>query len=142
MIDYGAVTRLPDGIPRPLGRILRLAADRRAEEMMSLLREEGFVGLEDRVTADDVLRYIGALADPLRVEVFHYNRDFMQHEGARVAMPGGADFHVGQALNLPAQYLMFIRVVVGWMSMLAQIDCWAPSRRIVEEWVPGFTDYD
>jgi predicted unusual protein kinase regulating ubiquinone biosynthesis (AarF/ABC1/UbiB family) len=142
MIDYGAVTRLPDGIPRSLGRILRLAADRRADEMMRLLREEGFVGLEDRVTADDVLRYIGALADPLRVEVFHYNRDFMQHEGARVAMPGGADFHVGQALNLPAQYLMFIRVVVGWMSMLAQIDCWAPSRRIVEEWVPGFTDYD
>ena len=140
MIDYGAVTRLPDGIPRPLGRILRLAADQRAEEMMELLRAEGFIGLEDRVTAEDVLRYIGALANPLREETFHYNREFMKNEGARVALPGGADFHVGQAMNLPPQYLMFIRVVVGWMSMLAQIDCWAPSRRIVEEWVPGFAD--
>jgi hypothetical protein len=37
---------------------------------------------------------------------------------------------------------MFIRVVAGWMSILAQIDCWVPSRRIVAEWVPGFTDYD
>jgi predicted unusual protein kinase regulating ubiquinone biosynthesis (AarF/ABC1/UbiB family) len=140
MIDYGAVTRLPDGIPRPLGRILRLAADQRAEEMMELLRAEGFIGLEDRVTAEDVLRYIGALANPLREETFHYNREFMKNEGARVALPGGADFHVGQAMNLPPQYLMFIRVVVGWMSMLAQIDCWAASRRIVEEWVPGFAD--
>jgi hypothetical protein len=66
----------------------------------------------------------------------------MRNEGARVAVPGGADFHVGQAMSLPPQYLMFIRVVVGWMNMLAQIDCWAASRRIVEEWVPGFTDVD
>ncbi|MDT7643503.1 MAG: hypothetical protein QOC75_503, partial [Pseudonocardiales bacterium] len=51
VIDFGAVTRLPDGIPRPLGQILRLAADERAGEMMELLRREGFIGLEDKVTA-------------------------------------------------------------------------------------------
>ena len=142
MIDFGAVTRLPDGIPRPLGRILRLAADERADEMMDLLRAEGFVGLEDKVTAEDVMRYIGALANPLREETFHYNRGFMQAEGGRVTAPGSVDFRTGRAMSLPPQYLMFLRVVVGWMSMLAQIDCWAPSRRIVAEWVPGFTDYD
>jgi predicted unusual protein kinase regulating ubiquinone biosynthesis (AarF/ABC1/UbiB family) len=142
MIDYGAVTRLPDGIPRPLGRILRLAADERADEMMALLRAEGFVGLEDRVTAEDVMHYIGALANPLRVETFHYNRQFMQAEGGRVTAPGSSDFRTGRAMSLPPQYLMFLRVVAGWMSILAQIDCWVPSRRIVAEWVPGFTDYD
>jgi predicted unusual protein kinase regulating ubiquinone biosynthesis (AarF/ABC1/UbiB family) len=142
MIDFGAVTRLPDGIPRPLGRILRLAADGRADEMMDLLRAEGFVGMEDKVTAEDVMHYIGALANPLREETFHYNRGFMQAEGGRVTAPGSVDFRTGRAMSLPPQYLMFLRVVVGWMSMLAQIDCWAPSRRIVAEWVPGFTDYD
>jgi len=29
---------------------------------------------------------------------------------------------------------MFLRVVVGWMSMLAQIDCWA---RAAESWPNG-----
>jgi hypothetical protein len=37
---------------------------------------------------------------------------------------------------------MFLRAVVGWMSILAQIDCCAPTRRIVEQWVPGFADDD
>jgi predicted unusual protein kinase regulating ubiquinone biosynthesis (AarF/ABC1/UbiB family) len=142
MIDFGAVTRLSEGIPRPLGQILRLAADEQADQMLELLRAEGFIGLEDQVSAADVLRYIGALADPLREDVFHYNRSFMQSQGGRVAVPGTEDFRTGRALSLPPQYLMFMRVVGGWMSMLAQLDCWVASRRIVEEWVPGFTDYD
>jgi predicted unusual protein kinase regulating ubiquinone biosynthesis (AarF/ABC1/UbiB family) len=140
MIDYGAVTRLPDGIPRPLGRILRFAAEGRAEQLMELLRAEGFVGLEDRITPDDVMHYIGAFADPLRHETFHFNRKFMRSEGGRVAAPGSVDFRTGRAMSLPPQYLMFLRVVVGWMSMLGQLDCCAPTRRIVEEWVPGFAD--
>jgi predicted unusual protein kinase regulating ubiquinone biosynthesis (AarF/ABC1/UbiB family) len=142
MIDYGAVTRMPDGIPRSLGRIVRLAADERAEEMTELLRAEGFIGLEDRVTAQDVLHYIGALADPLRHETFHFNRKFMQTEGGRVTSPTGVDFRTGRAMSLPPQYLMFVRVVVGWMSILAQLDCCAPTRPIVERWVPGFADED
>jgi len=137
MIDFGAVTRLPDGIPRPLGRILRLAADERADEMMDLLRAEGFVGLEDKVTAEDVMRYIGALANPLREETFHYNRGFMQAEGGRVTAPGSVDFRTGRAMSLPPQYLMFLRVVVGWMSMLAKIDRSTAGRRAAESWPSG-----
>jgi hypothetical protein len=35
---------------------------------------------------------------------------------------------------------MFLRVVVGWMSILAQIDCSVDTRTIVENWTPGFND--
>ncbi|MGI8815926.1 MAG: ABC1 kinase family protein [Pseudonocardia sp.] len=142
MIDFGAVARLPDGIPRPLGQILRLAADARPDELLALLRAEGFVGLEDKVTGPDALNYIGALADPLREDRFHFNRAFMQAEGGRLTDFGGADFQTGRALSLPPQYLMVLRVVVGWFSILSQIDCTAAAREIVVEWVPGFTDYD
>ncbi|MGQ0483012.1 MAG: ABC1 kinase family protein [Pseudonocardia sp.] len=142
MIDFGAVARLPDGIPRPLGRILRLAADARPDELLELLRREGFVGLKDRVTGADALNYIGALANPLREDCFHFNRDFMQAEGGRLTDFGGADFQTGRALSLPPQYLMVLRVVVGWFSILSQIDCSASARQIVIEWVPGFTDYE
>jgi predicted unusual protein kinase regulating ubiquinone biosynthesis (AarF/ABC1/UbiB family) len=142
MIDFGAVARLPEGIPRPLGQILRLCADARPDELIKLMRREGFVGLEDKVTGDDALNYIGAMADPLRVDYFHFNRDFMQAEGSRLTDFGGTDFQTGRALSLPPQYLMVMRVVVGWFSILAQIGCSAAAREIVVEWVPGFTDYD
>jgi predicted unusual protein kinase regulating ubiquinone biosynthesis (AarF/ABC1/UbiB family) len=142
MIDFGAVARLPDGIPRPLGQILRLCADARPDELIELMRREGFVGLEDKVTGDDALQYIGAMANPLRVDYFHFNRDFMQAEGTRLTDFGGTDFQTGRALSLPPQYLMVMRVVVGWFSILAQIDCSAAAREIVVEWVPGFCDYE
>ncbi|HEY9416011.1 MAG TPA: AarF/ABC1/UbiB kinase family protein [Pseudonocardia sp.] len=142
MIDFGAVARLPEGIPRPLGQILRLAADERPDELLELLRREGFVGLQDKVTGEDALNYIGALGNPLRVDYFHFNRDFMQAEGTRLTDFGGSDFQTGRALSLPPQYLMVLRVVVGWFSILSQIDCSAAAREIVVEWVPGFNDYD
>jgi predicted unusual protein kinase regulating ubiquinone biosynthesis (AarF/ABC1/UbiB family) len=142
MIDFGAVARLPDGIPRPLGQILRLSADQRPDELIELLRVEGFVGFADRVTGQDALDYIGALADPLRVDVYHFNRAQMQAEGGRLTDFGGADFRTARSLALPPQYLMVLRVVVGWFSILSQIDCTAPAREIVVDWVPGFTDYD
>jgi predicted unusual protein kinase regulating ubiquinone biosynthesis (AarF/ABC1/UbiB family) len=140
MIDFGAVARLPDGIPRPLGQILRLAADERPDELLELMKAEGFVGLADRVTGQDALDYIGALGNPLRVDHFHFNRAFMQAEGTRLTDFGGAEFQTGRALSLPPQYLMILRVVVGWYSILSQFDCSASAREIVEEWVPGFND--
>ena len=82
------------------------------------------------------------MANPLRVDYFHFNRDFMQAEGTRLTDFGGTDFQTGRALSLPPQYLMVMRVVVGWFSILAQIDCSAAAREIVIEWVPGFNDYD
>jgi predicted unusual protein kinase regulating ubiquinone biosynthesis (AarF/ABC1/UbiB family) len=140
MLDFGAVTEIPDGVPPPLGRILRLVADRRNEEMLDLLRAEGFVGREDRVSPDSVARFLGAFANTLREQPFHYNRAFMQAEGGRVLNPQGDDFRTAQSLALPPQYLMFLRVVVGWMSILAQIDCSVDTRTIVENWTPGFND--
>ena len=137
MLDYGAVTRIPDGIPRPLGRILRLLADDKKDEMLALMHAEGFVGRADKLSAEDVLRFFGAFADPLRQERFHFNREFMQTEGARVSDIHG-DFKTAQSMNLPPQYLMFLRVVLGWMAILSQIDCTVATRVIVEKWVPGF----
>lgn len=137
MLDYGAITQLPDGIPPSIGRILRLVANGKKDEMMALLHAEGFVGRAEKVTADDVMKFLGAFADPLRTEKFHYSREFMQAEGSRVTDING-DFRTAQAMNLPPQYLMFLRVVVGWMGILSQIDCTVASLPIVQRWVPGF----
>jgi predicted unusual protein kinase regulating ubiquinone biosynthesis (AarF/ABC1/UbiB family) len=137
MIDFGAVAALPDGIPPVLVRILRHVADREQDEMMALLRAEGFVAGD--VPAEDVLRFIGALADPLRVERFHFDRAWMARQGARVAnLRGRAYLETGRALNMPAEYMLVLRVLSGWMNILAQLDCTVAARGIAERRVPGF----
>jgi predicted unusual protein kinase regulating ubiquinone biosynthesis (AarF/ABC1/UbiB family) len=136
MIDFGAVAVLPDGLPPVLGRILRYAADGRAEDMMELLRAERFVTAE--VPATDVLRWLGALADPLRVEQFHAHRRWIARQGARVANLNNAYWQTGRALNLPPEYMLVARVCGGWMNILAQLDCTVRARAAAMRWVPGF----
>jgi predicted unusual protein kinase regulating ubiquinone biosynthesis (AarF/ABC1/UbiB family) len=137
MIDFGAVALLPDGIPPALGRILRLAADRRADALMDLLREQRFVVGE--VTPEDVLRWLGGLADPLRSPSFHFTRDWIGTQGDRVAnITNDAFWKTGRALNLPAEHMLIARVTGGWLNILAQLDCTVPARGLAAEWVPGF----
>jgi predicted unusual protein kinase regulating ubiquinone biosynthesis (AarF/ABC1/UbiB family) len=138
MVDYGAVLTMPGGIPPVLARLLRLIADGRPDAMMDLLRQEGFI--HGDVGPDDVLAYIGALADPLRVPLFRFDRTWMAAQGARVAdLRGAAYRETGRSLTLPADHLMFLRVLTGWMNVLAQLDCTVAVRGIVERWVPAFT---
>jgi predicted unusual protein kinase regulating ubiquinone biosynthesis (AarF/ABC1/UbiB family) len=137
MVDFGAVARMPGGVPPVLARILRHITDSEPDAMMDLLRREGFV--HGDVGPEDVLAYIGALADPLRVPRFRFDRAWMAAQGARVAdLRGAAYRETGRALALPPDHLMFLRVLTGWMNVLAQLDCTVAVRGIVERWVPAF----
>jgi predicted unusual protein kinase regulating ubiquinone biosynthesis (AarF/ABC1/UbiB family) len=139
MVDYGAVAAMPGGVPPVLARTLRHIADGDRDGMMQLLRTEGFI--HGDVGPDDVLTYIGALADPLRVPRFRFDRAWMAAQGARVAdLRGAAYRETGRALTLPADHLVFLRVLTGWMNVLAQLDCTVGVRGIVERWVPAFAE--
>jgi predicted unusual protein kinase regulating ubiquinone biosynthesis (AarF/ABC1/UbiB family) len=139
MVDFGAAAAMPGGIPPVLAWTLRHIADDEPEQMMTLLRAEGFI--HGDVGPDDVLAYIGALADPLRVPRFRFDRTWMAAQGARVAdLRGAAYRETGRALTLPADHLMFLRVLTGWMNVLAQLDCTVAVRGIVERWVPAFAE--
>ena len=139
VIDYGAVAVLPDGLPPVLGRILRYAADREADLMMTLLRDERFVTGD--VPAEDVMRWLGSMADPLRVDEFHADRAWIAKQGARVAnVESNAYKQTGRSLNLPAEHMLVARVCGGWMNILSQIDCTVRARAVAWEWVPSFAD--
>ena len=139
MVDFGAAAAMPGGIPPVLARTLRHIADGEPERMMALLRAEGFI--HGDIGPDDVLAYIGALADPLRVPRFRFDRAWMAAQGARVAdLRGAAYRETGRALTLPPDHLVFLRVLTGWMNVLAQLDCTVAVRGIVERWVPAFAD--
>ncbi len=135
MIDYGAVAPLPDGVPSVLTRILRHVADGEPEPMMRLLRAEGFVAGD--VTPEEVLAYLGGVGDPLRDERFHFDRRWMRGHGARIVRDSAAR-RTGRRLTLPARHLMVVRVLSGWMNILAQIDCTVAVRDLARRWLPGF----
>jgi predicted unusual protein kinase regulating ubiquinone biosynthesis (AarF/ABC1/UbiB family) len=137
MIDYGAVAALPGGIPPALTRILRHVADAEPAPMMRLLRAEGI--LTGDVTPDDMLSYLAALGDPLRVEHFHFNRAWTRQQGAQLVRDP-TYWRTGRALTLPPRYLLVVRVLSGWMNILAQIDCTVPVRALAERWLPGFAE--
>jgi len=137
MIDFGAVAALPDGFPPALARLFTLLARGDADGMLALLRAEGFAGAD--VSADEVLRYVGALADPLRVERFHLHREWMRTQGDRVVnLRSRAFWETGRRLALPPEHLLVVRVLSGWINILAQLDCTVGVRGIAREWIPHF----
>jgi hypothetical protein len=44
----------------------------------------------------------------------------------------------GRRLALPAEHLLVVRVLSGWLNILAQLNCTVDVRGLAEEWVPGF----
>ncbi|WP_338051613.1 ABC1 kinase family protein [Pseudonocardia acidicola] len=137
MVDFGAVASLPGGIPPVLVQILNLTARGEGAALTELLVAEGFLAADAEEA--DVLRWIGALADPLRHEVFHFDRTWMARQGARVANPGNRAFaRTGRALNLPPDHVLVVRVLTGWMNILAQLDCTVAARAVAAANIPGF----
>ena len=140
VIDFGAVARLPDGLPEPIGRLVRLAIDGNAEAVLAGLRVEGFIRPDLEIDADRVLGYLLPILEPLRHSHFRFTREWMRSEAARIGDPRNEVSMVGRQLNLPPSYLLIHRVTMGSIGVLCQLDADAPYRGIVERWQPGFAD--
>jgi predicted unusual protein kinase regulating ubiquinone biosynthesis (AarF/ABC1/UbiB family) len=140
VIDFGAVARLPHGIPRILGVMSRLALQERSGELLDMLREGGFVRPGTELLAEDVMAYLAPLVEPLRTATFHFTRRWLQRQAERVGDLRSPDFRTGRSLNLPPQYLLIHRVTLGSTGVLCQLDAETPARAIVERWQPGFVE--
>jgi predicted unusual protein kinase regulating ubiquinone biosynthesis (AarF/ABC1/UbiB family) len=140
VIDFGAVARLPDGLPRPLTVMTRLALHDRPDDLLRLLRGEGFVLPGSALEADDAMAYLAPFTEPLRTESFRFNRRWLQGQAERVGDLRGPQFNTGRELNLPPQYLLVHRVTMGTLGVLCQLDADVPLRSIVQRWEPSIFD--
>jgi predicted unusual protein kinase regulating ubiquinone biosynthesis (AarF/ABC1/UbiB family) len=138
VIDFGAVARLPGGLPEPIGRLTRTALDGDARTVLAGLQAEGFVRPDADIDADRVLRYLRPMLEPLARDSFRFTREWMRRQAARIADPRSEVAQVGRQLNLPPSYLLIHRVTIGSIGVLCQLDAEAPYRGIVERWQPGF----
>lgn len=137
VLDLGAVSRLPDGLPPALGLILTHAAAGEAEEFLEALRDEGFVKAGIEVDARAVLEYLQPFLDPLTVDEFRFTREWLREVFGQVSDPLGAGMSVGMRLNLPPQYLLIHRAWLGAVAVLCQIEGSARVRQVLDEAVPG-----
>jgi predicted unusual protein kinase regulating ubiquinone biosynthesis (AarF/ABC1/UbiB family) len=140
VIDFGAVARLPQGLPEPVGRITRLALAGRADEVLRGLQGEGFVRANADIDAQAVLDYVRPMLEPLAAEEFRFTRAWLREEAARLASPRSPAYALGRQLNLPPSYLMIHRVTLGSIGVLCQLEAKAPYRAILERWLPGFAE--
>jgi predicted unusual protein kinase regulating ubiquinone biosynthesis (AarF/ABC1/UbiB family) len=138
VVDFGAVARLPDGVPRGLGRIVRLAVDGDAPGLLAVMRELGFIRPGITLTGQEVLDFLGPAAEPLREPTFTFSRRWMQKQAARLTDPRREEARVGRLLNLPPSYMLIHRVTLGSIGVLCQLGATAPFRALAERWQPGF----
>jgi predicted unusual protein kinase regulating ubiquinone biosynthesis (AarF/ABC1/UbiB family) len=141
VLDYGAVARLSDaGLPAAMGRLIRIAGDREPDELVSGLREEGFIKQGVDVDPRLVLEYLAPFVEPTQVERFRFSREWMQTQFQRINNPRSPTYTVALKLNLPPAYLLIHRTWLGGVGVLSQLGAEAPFRAILEENLPGFAD--
>ena len=140
VLDFGAVAHLPDGLPPIIGALLRIALTGDADGVLDGLREEGFVKASTKVDAQALLDFLDPFAAPARTETFHYSREWLRGQFARLNDPRNPDFAIGMKINLPPEYLLIHRVWLGGIGVLCQLDAEVAMRAEIERWVPGFVD--
>lgn len=138
VIDFGAVARLPEGLPEPMGRLTRLALEGKASEVLAGLRKEGFIKPGVQIDAQAILDYLRPILAPIEAEEFRFTRAWLRSEAARIASPKSPAYQLGRQLNLPPSYLMIHRVTLGSIGVLCQLEAKAPYRGILRQWLPGF----
>jgi predicted unusual protein kinase regulating ubiquinone biosynthesis (AarF/ABC1/UbiB family) len=139
VVDYGAVARLPDGLPPSIGQLMRRALAGQADDMLDGLREEGFVKPHITLDADELYGYLSPFLEPAATERFRFTRAWMREQFARINDPRRPGYTIGLKLNLPPSYLLIHRVWLGGIAVLSQLDCEAPFRDELQRWVPGFS---
>jgi predicted unusual protein kinase regulating ubiquinone biosynthesis (AarF/ABC1/UbiB family) len=138
VLDFGAVARLPNGTPEPLGRITRLVLDGDVDAVIAAMQAENFIRPGVDIDAARVMGYLRPILDPLAKPEFSFTRDWMRQQAARIGDPRSEAARVGRMLNLPPEYLLLHRVTLGSIGVLCQLGATAPYREIAEEWQPGF----
>ncbi|MFT4044524.1 MAG: AarF/UbiB family protein [Gordonia sp. (in: high G+C Gram-positive bacteria)] len=142
VLDFGAVGHYPDGLPAETGPILRLARDKRYDELVEQMIRAGFIlrSRAERVSPEDIEAYLKPYVDPLYSESFHFTRKWLQRAAGKATDVRGEVYKTSRNLNVPKHYVMVFRVLAGCVGISAQLDAEAPYRAIMEKWVPGLAD--
>jgi predicted unusual protein kinase regulating ubiquinone biosynthesis (AarF/ABC1/UbiB family) len=137
VLDFGAVDRLPGGLPPLFGKLLWLMHNE--GDIASVeddLREHGFLRPGISVDLNQLHAFLAPLAEPSRGDTFAFSREWMRGETARMTSVRPAN--VARRLNLPPSYVLIHRVSTAGIGVLCQLECEGPFRAEVLRWIPGY----
>jgi predicted unusual protein kinase regulating ubiquinone biosynthesis (AarF/ABC1/UbiB family) len=141
VLDFGAVDRLPGGMPPFIGRLLRIVHE--GDDLAPVeqeLRDQGFVRPGVSVDMEALRAFLAPMAEPSRGERFRFSRDWLRGQATRMSDPRSAG--LSRRLNLPPSYLLIHRVSTAGTGVLCQLECEGPFRAEVLRWMPGYLDTD
>jgi predicted unusual protein kinase regulating ubiquinone biosynthesis (AarF/ABC1/UbiB family) len=137
VLDFGAVDRLPQGLPPLFGRLLWLVhTDGDIASAEAELREHGFLRPDVHIDMEALRGFLAPLADPSRQETFKFSREWMREEAVRVTDLRGAS--IARQLNLPPSYILIHRVSTAGIGVLCQLEAGGKFRSEVLRWIPGY----
>lgn len=140
VIDFGAVAPLPDGFPTSLGECIRLARDKNYDALLPTMEEAGFIQKGQQVSIEEVDDMLRQYVEPIQVDVFHYNRRWIQKMAAGQMDNWVAQIKTARQLDLPPNLAIPLRVIASTIAMCCQLDAHVPVKAIATELVPGFAD--
>ncbi|CCH73138.1 putative ABC transporter ATP-binding protein [Nostocoides australiense Ben110] len=138
ILDFGAVNRLPGGLPLALGRLLTLALAGEADALVAGLRQEGFIRESVKVDADELLSYLMMFIEPLTYETYRFDRAWLRSITLRMNDIRRPEWAVGMKFNLPPEYLLIHRVWLGGIGVLCQIGAELAPREALSRYLPEF----
>jgi predicted unusual protein kinase regulating ubiquinone biosynthesis (AarF/ABC1/UbiB family) len=140
VLDFGAVDRLPGGLPPFFGRLLRIMHedDPDVEAVERELRAHGFLRPGIDVDLDALNAFLAPLAEPSKVDCFKFSREWMREEASRVADLRSSN--ITRKFNVPPSYVLIHRVSTAGIGVLCQLECEGEFRAEVIRWIPGYLE--
>ncbi len=140
VLDFGAVDRLPGGLPIFFGRLLRImhTEEPDLDVVERELRANGFLRPGISVDLEALRAFLAPLAEPSSVETFKFSREWMRWEAARVTDLSASN--ISRKFNVPPSYVLIHRVSTAGIGVLCQLECEGAFRAEVLRWIPGYTD--
>jgi predicted unusual protein kinase regulating ubiquinone biosynthesis (AarF/ABC1/UbiB family) len=140
VLDFGAVDRLPGGLPPFFGRLLRIMHEEQPdiEAVERELRANDFLRPGIDVDLDALRAFLAPLAEPSKVECFRFTREWLRGEAARVTDLNASN--ISRKFNVPPSYVLIHRVSTAGIGVLCQLECEGRFRDEVLRWMPGYLD--
>lgn len=138
VLDFGAVNRLPGGLPPVMGRLVTHALAGDAEDLVGGLRAEGFIKPTIEVDPESVLSYLSVFLEPMQYARFRFDRAWLRAIALRINDVRRPEWTIGIKLNLPPEYLLIHRVWLGGVGVLCQIGGEVSLRDAMSHYLPEF----
>lgn len=140
VIDFGAVAPLPGGFPVELGMTLRYALEKDYDNLIPTMEKAGFIQRGGEVSIREIDEMLRQYVEPVEVDVFHFNRKWLQRLTAVDMDRSVAQIKTARQLDLPRHLAIPMRVIASVVAISCQLDARVPVKALAQQMIPGFAD--